>query len=292
MDALPSVIAVLTVTFAIPLLCLPTRIVRSVRVRSLRRQLQQRATPTDYRELSHVDLAYLVGGPKRALVTAMAEVAAGRPGHYNTLSGYLASRDPRAKVSSKDLFRDAKPYLEQLSQQLSDRGLTLSTAELTAVNRTALIVRRITWIVFFVAAAVLLVVGSLSGEAGEAGFMILFAFIWARIWVPPKRIRDRFSANATKIVLTAIMDFKYLDPAQRPAYQSYGPWAPTLATALFGGSVIALAFPAWAELPLVSSVVSASAASSSGGSACSTSGCSGDSGGGDSCGGGGCGGGD
>ncbi|GAA1586850.1 hypothetical protein GCM10009678_81730 [Actinomadura kijaniata] len=252
-------------------------------------------------DLHPYELAYLDGGPGRAVLAALTALRA--EGAVEAAGGgkVRAVGDPPANATPLDRavhgrLRDGaespgdlswwpsvRAELEPIRRSLVDRGLVLGPAARRARRLAALPL---------VALAALGVVRIVAGMAGgrPVAFLVLatiavavvalvLTFHWSA--VTPEGKRELHRARTA---------MRHLDPVHSPAWTTYGASAATFAVALYGVPALTSFdphFSAEAEMQRQFAVTTASSSSSSS-SGSSTSGCGGGDGGG---GGGGCGGG-
>lgn len=252
-----------------------------LRIRGINRavaELDRQGALVGYRDLSYPELGFLLGGPNRALLAGIAE-AATRPGPRHTLSGFLAPRLHDPEVSMKHLRAEAEPHLRQITDRLEQLRLKVPGSVGSSYSGLCTAATLVCWalgVVFMAACSAYLVQQGLG--VLEVLFVVVVISVWIWAWTPERRPPLRHTAAAERITAAVKDDLDYLDPRQKPAYSSYGPWAPLLAAAVFGPPAFLLAFPELADKPLAHEVMVAGAAGTSGtGAGCSTAGCGTDS---------------
>jgi len=262
------------------------------------------------------ELAYLAGGPRRVLLSALTALvergvvdAAFRPRREPTADdaldevqlAVLRSLGTRGRTDFGELRADCGPAVSAIRDRLRTRGLVPSAG-----------VRDIPWFRAGVAGAVVVAVVLVAVLPSSVGFVAVWGLVVAAVLAD--RLRRRPAQRAARAAMGhARRRHSALDPRYTPAYGSYGGDALSTAVALFGVTALGLALPTVVDTPLVaalgahgtssgSSAFLGSACGSGPSGACSSS-CSGASGGADgsscgssggcgssSCGGGGCGG--
>lgn len=270
--------ALLALLIIVPVVSTSSRIRRSRTMRQASAELDQIGSSATYRDLSYPELGFLLGGPKRALVTGMAEAASGRVGPPNSLSGFLAPRLDDSTASVEQLRTEAEPLLRQITDRLEHLRLIMSGQVAAAHDGHCRIARLIGWTVYLVFVAVTF---WQIGIDGDSIYILVFSIIlgaaWTGMWTPSSKPEKRPTAAAQRITDAVKDDFAYLDPENKPAYSSYGPWAPVVGAAVFGPPAFLLAFPHLADNPLAQELMAAGASTTNSGSGCSTSSCGTDS---------------
>jgi|GEM_PF-965387 len=276
--------------------------------------------PVDYRLLGPSELAFLAGGPRRAMLTAVTVllergILEPQATHGATGSEYerfVVRRAPHPTdaldplqqavvehcartegVGFDDLRTACAEPLDRLRESLEQRGLAFTPA----THKRADALDKLYYLL--VALLVFRLVTGLINDK-PVGFLILTAVVTLVVAAFATGSRSRVR-KAGRLLLAARTDLAHLGPDYRPAYRAYGPLALPAAVALFGVGALTVAYPMIAGNELVTTLAMHGAGSGSAGygTGCGTtgSGCSsssdsasggGDGGGG--CGGGGCGG--
>ncbi|WP_333618095.1 hypothetical protein [Dietzia sp.] len=201
------------------------------RIRVLR-PLRTRAKAFDYRLLPVSDLAFLAGGARRSLLTAMASTTSD-PGakRHDPLVGRVSTLDWRS-TDGADAVDACREELYAIRRRIEDGGLAVP---LEKGNRTKTITSWIAGVAFAVECAIGIVAwrdGASFRDAGGAAFILFFFTYWLPVLLfAPGR---KALAVARTVVKRARKDFAHLSPKGVPDYAPYGPWALPLATALFG----------------------------------------------------------
>ena len=199
--------------------------------------LRARAVDVTYNQLPVLDLAYLAGGPRRALLTAMALTAA--PDRSRPREDPLVSR-----LRWVNWGNSTAAYAESVcSIELDAIRSRLYSAGLLVPAEDADRIERQSKLVFAISLGLILTVGYLFRPDDVSTSLIfvlcifigIFAFAVGRIKAP--RRRSRLVGRA--LPREARSDFSYLDPWHSSDYRAYGAWALPLATALFGREALA-----------------------------------------------------
>lgn len=279
MNTAAFTIALILVIIVVPLVSIALRIMTSTRRQRCHKRLEQaaaRLNPT-YKTLSHVELAFLVGGPKRALIAAVAQAAQGGMHSPHSLTGYLQRRNLHETTSYATISKEAEPYFQQITDRFAQLHLGPSATQFRWIYRPRRIARSI-GLGLFIISCVVLIYGHVTGgdipwSLSPTLTVMGIGFFWTLLWIPISRPKPLHTAHGERIAAAARVDFNYLHPRHEPAYRSYGPWAGPVAAALFGATVLAAAYPDWAALPVVSTITATTAAIASHSGGCGNTSC-------------------
>jgi uncharacterized protein (TIGR04222 family) len=261
------------------------------------------------RELDTCEVAYLVGGPRRTIATAVAGLHA---------DGAIAAADGELRVSGSP--RLMRTPLDHAVYDAIQRGVATTAWRLRTsddVRRAVDEVRdrlarddlavgpvhRAQARLAVLPLAILLPVGIARLVAGlqderPVGYLLVILVVLAFVALVLSRRPPRALRSGTAAVKAVRSRSGHLDPSMSPAWTTYGATGAALGVALFGTDALLSIDPDFGDAaalhPLLSSGTSVWGPSSSSGSSgvytCSTGGCSGGGDGGGGCGGGGCGG--
>ncbi|MHA3704865.1 TIGR04222 domain-containing membrane protein [Jatrophihabitans sp. YIM 134969] len=250
-----------------------------------------------------VSLAFLAGGPSRAVTAALSQLRAGGfvDGNGHPTSGPVGGLDrfdavvlgacARHRVPTvATLVRDpeVRAATAALSDDLERRGLIDTRAARWALRAPQLIV-------FVAVGGGLLATHASGGSFVDGGRVVPLVGLVAVAFLASalvRRVPIAATARARRVLARARTDHAHLDPRLAPSFRTYGPRAAGLAVAVFGAGSVLGADPSFAAAcgVLARSSSGTSGSSSDGGSMSwlgGDSGCCGSGGGGGSCGSGG-----
>lgn len=246
------------------------------------------------RELHPYEVAYLIGGPRHAVATAVAGLradgaiecvgnrelrASDRPRTMRTPLDSAIYETLRAGMVTDTRSLEHTPEVRRGTDDLANRliaaGLAAGPRQRRNYRRAALPM---------VAVLVLGIVRLLAGAANGHSVGMLIGILFVVVILTVRLVKaPRTTGAGTKAVRSVRSRSSHLNPSMSPAWATYGAVGAALGVALFGIAAMRSIDPAFAEAAAMQQQLAAASAGGrgSGGSSC----------GGSSCGGGGCGGG-